>query len=79
MQEIRCPHCGEVYQVDEAGYAAIAQQVRDAEFNKEVARREQAAVQLALAQAAREKEQLKAQRRWRSSRPGSRRKAISGS
>lgn len=61
MQEIRCPHCGEVFQVDEAGYAAIAQQVRDAEFNKEVARREQAAVQLALAQAAQEKEKLKAQ------------------
>lgn len=60
MQEIRCPHCGEVFQVDEAGYAAIAQQVRDAEFKKEVARREQDAVQLALAQAAREKEQLKA-------------------
>ena len=60
MQEIRCPHCGEVFQVDEAGYAAIAQQVRDAEFKKEVARREQDAVQLALAQAAREKDQLKA-------------------
>lgn len=66
MQEIRCPHCGEVFQVDEAGYAAIAQQVRDAEFNREVARREQAAVQLALAQAELEKQQARQQAdNWR--------------
>jgi len=66
MQEIRCPHCGEVFQVDEAGYAAIAQQVRDAEFNREVARREQAAVQLALAQAELEKQQARQQAEsWR--------------
>ena len=41
MQEIRCPNCGEVFQVDESGYAQIAQQVRDAEFDKELKRREQ--------------------------------------
>ena len=41
MQEIRCPNCGEVFQVDENGYAQIAQQVRDEEFKKELARREQ--------------------------------------
>ena len=41
MQEIRCPNCGEVFQVDETGYAQIAQQVRDEEFKKELARREQ--------------------------------------
>ena len=41
MQEIRCPNCGEVFQVDESGYAQIAQQVRDSEFEKELARREQ--------------------------------------
>ncbi len=40
MQEIRCPNCGEVFQVDESGYAQIAQQVRDSEFEKELARRE---------------------------------------
>ncbi len=49
MQEIKCPHCGEVFQVDEAGYAAIVKQVRDREFEKEIDRRESAAVQLALA------------------------------
>ena len=40
MQEIKCPHCGTVFQVDESGYAQIAQQVRDQEFTKELARRE---------------------------------------
>ena len=39
MQEIKCPNCGEVFQVDESGYAAIVQQVRDEEFNKELERR----------------------------------------
>ena len=40
MQEIRCPNCGKVFQVDEAGYAQILQQVHDSEFTKELARRE---------------------------------------
>lgn len=39
MKEIKCPNCGEVFQVDESGYAAIVQQVRDDEFNKELERR----------------------------------------
>ena len=41
MQEIKCPNCGEVFQVDESGYAQIVQQVRDKEFAKELERREQ--------------------------------------
>ena len=40
MQEIKCPNCCEVFQVDESGYAQIAQQVRDKEFEKELSRRE---------------------------------------
>lgn len=40
MQEIRCPKCGEVFQVDETGYNQIARQVRDREFLKEIERRE---------------------------------------
>ncbi len=40
MQEIKCPNCGQVFQVDESGYAQIVQQVRDSEFNKELERRE---------------------------------------
>jgi len=41
MQEIKCPNCGEVIQVDESDYAQIVQQVRDKEFEKELSRREQ--------------------------------------
>lgn len=36
MQEIKCPKCGEVFQVDETGYAAIVKQVRDEEFHREI-------------------------------------------
>ncbi len=61
MSEIKCPQCGTVFPVDESGYAQILSQVRDAEFAKEVARREQMlaqaneqAVELAVS---REKEQ----------------------
>ena len=40
MQEIKCPECGKVFQVDESGYAAIVKQVRDKEFSKEIKERE---------------------------------------
>lgn len=40
MQEIKCPNCGEVFAVDESGYAQIVRQVRDREFEKELKRRE---------------------------------------
>lgn len=40
MQEIKCPKCGEVFVVDESGYAQIVQQIRDKEFEKELSRRE---------------------------------------
>lgn len=36
MQEIKCPKCGEVFVVDESGYANIVKQVRDKEFAKEL-------------------------------------------
>ena len=36
MNEIKCPKCGEPFQIDEAGYAAILKQVHDKEFNKEI-------------------------------------------
>ena len=41
MQEIKCPNCGKVFQVDDTGYAQILQQVRDREFEKELSRREE--------------------------------------
>ena len=37
---IECPKCHEVFQVDEAGYAAIVKQVRDEEFSNELKDRE---------------------------------------
>lgn len=40
MQEIKCPKCGEVFAVDESGYAQIVQQIRDKEFERELKRRE---------------------------------------
>lgn len=40
MQEIKCPNCGEVFVVDESGYAQIVQQVRDKEFDRELRQRE---------------------------------------
>ena len=40
MNEIKCPHCGTVFQVDESGYAQLVRQVRDAEFERDMAERE---------------------------------------
>ena len=58
MAEIKCPHCGRAFTVDEFEYASIVKQVRDAEFERDmadrlaVARREQeAAVEAAVAKA----------------------------
>ncbi|MDA8350180.1 MAG: DUF2130 domain-containing protein, partial [Pseudomonadota bacterium] len=57
MPEIVCPHCHTAFQVDESGYAEILRQVRDKEFNKQVAERlalaerdKETALQLARAQ-----------------------------
>lgn len=36
MPEIKCPHCGQVFQVDQSGYAELLSQVRSAEFHKEI-------------------------------------------
>ncbi len=39
MKELKCPKCGNVFTVDEADYASIVNQVKNAEFETEVARR----------------------------------------
>ena len=39
MKELRCPKCGNVFQVDEADYASILSQVKNAEFEVEIERR----------------------------------------
>jgi len=36
MKEIKCPHCGKVFQVDESEYASILNQVKEEEISKEV-------------------------------------------
>ncbi len=64
MPEIVCPHCHTAFQVDESGYAEILRQVRDKEFNKQVAERlalaerdKETALQLARAELERERQQ----------------------
>ncbi len=37
MQEIKCPKCGEFFQIDESSYMNIVKQIRDKEFNQELA------------------------------------------
>ncbi len=39
MKNLTCPKCGNVFQVDEADYASIVNQVKNAEFDAEVSRR----------------------------------------
>ena len=58
MQEIKCPKCGEVFTIDEAGYAAIVKQVRDREFSREVQAQTDSAVRLAEAEKDRKIAQL---------------------
>ena len=36
MHEIRCPHCGKAFNLDDAGYADLLGQVRNEAFDKEV-------------------------------------------
>lgn len=62
--EIKCPNCGEVIQLDESDYAAVARQIRDKEFEKELSRRAEelrkqndAELQLKLLQQAQDGEQ----------------------
>lgn len=69
MNEIKCPHCGKVFQVDERGFADILRQVRTAEFDKEIAQRESMlqeqnaqAVKLAVAKAQQDAQAQAAQR-----------------
>ena len=39
MPEIKCPNCGEIFQIDESNYDSIVKQVRDHEFSEEIKRR----------------------------------------
>ncbi len=62
MNEITCPHCDQVFEMDAAGYAEIQKQVRGAEFEtelharlKDAEEKHKMAVQLAESQMAEQK------------------------
>ncbi|MBQ3306737.1 MAG: DUF2130 domain-containing protein [Bacilli bacterium] len=40
MNEIKCPNCKTVFQIDEKDYQSIVKQIRDQEFEKEIERKE---------------------------------------
>ena len=40
MNEIKCPRCGKVFQIDEKDYESIVKQIRNHEFEEELQRRE---------------------------------------
>lgn len=40
MPEIKCPKCGTVFQIEESDYQSIVSQIRNEEFNAEIAERE---------------------------------------
>ncbi len=59
MNEIKCPNCGTVFQIDEQDYESIVKQIRDKEFQRELELREaqyksdkESALRLAEAKAA---------------------------
>lgn len=39
MKELKCPKCGSIFQVDEAEYASIVNQIKNTEFENELSRR----------------------------------------
>ena len=41
MNEIKCPKCGTMFQIDEKDYDLIVKQIRDGEFNAEIKKREE--------------------------------------
>ncbi len=41
MNEIKCPNCGTVFQIDESDYESIVKQIRDKEFDKELRLRDE--------------------------------------
>ncbi|BBP45908.1 hypothetical protein THMIRHAS_12810 [Thiosulfatimonas sediminis] len=68
MNEIKCPHCGEAFKIDEAGYADIVKQVRDSDFEQQIQQRlelaekeKHSAIELAKAQVIRAMEKTTAQ------------------
>ena len=62
MHDITCPHCHTAFKIDESGYAKIARQIRDQEFDRQLQQ------SLAIAEAEKRKAfelaQMSTERRW---------------
>lgn len=58
MKEIKCPKCGEIFQVDESGYAEIVKQIRDKEFSLDVEKRLKELIHEQELESIREKEKM---------------------
>lgn len=41
MNQIKCPKCGEIFQIDESAYMTIVNQIRDKEFKKQISEKEE--------------------------------------
>ena len=39
MAELKCPHCGQAFTVDDTELSSIIQQIRDKEFEKDIEKR----------------------------------------
>ena len=61
MKELKCPHCGNVFTVDESDYVALLNQVKNAEFETELGRRVHELEQHRRAQEEAEKARVAAQ------------------
>ena len=44
MSEIKCPHCGKMFKIDDDAFASLANQVRDEEFHRELEERGKAII-----------------------------------
>lgn len=53
-EEIKCPHCGKVFKIDEQNYESILKQVKDKKFEEELNERIKAEVQITKANSERE-------------------------
>lgn len=69
MHEIKCPHCGTAFKINEAGYASILKQVRDKTFTEEIHKQlelaekeKQTAIELAKRQISNEMQQALAEK-----------------
>lgn len=48
MSELRCPNCGEIFEMDESNYQQLVKQVRDNEFEEELKRRKKLKQQMKI-------------------------------